>query len=386
MPVEFHCPQCGKLLRVPDDTRGKKGRCPHCKGINEIPAESEPPAPGTIPTNLTPGPEAAPAPRPVDLFAAATGTPDLFANPAPPTPSSGVPRDVPGGLVPIPSESAPPYSDPLAVPTYGGNQASGYGGYAPAAYPAPSAYVAYSSPSYAASESEFSDTIDDSDRPGIPWERHRDNALMETVKQVLLSPAQAFGNMHRWGGIGPPLWFAVLGGFIGGIIYLGYATLVHMIQVGLAMLLGNVPAEMMGFVLIVFVVNIIIWVILIAIFGTLATLLGVLIHAGILHLVLMMLSGARAGFEATLRLTCYAHGSLAFLNIIPLLAPLAIFVMYYVVMIIGVRWTHEISVGKSVAAVLITSVIFVVLIVIPFIIFVIFAFMLIFTFFMRYAT
>ncbi len=46
MPIEFRCDQCNKLLRVPDDTAGKKARCPGCSAIVEIPAA---PARGTAP-------------------------------------------------------------------------------------------------------------------------------------------------------------------------------------------------------------------------------------------------------------------------------------------------------------------------------------------------
>ena len=58
----------------------------------------------------------------------------------------------------------------------------------------------------------------------------------------------------------------------------------------------------------------------IGIFGTLAAIFGAFVHSAVLHLVLMMLSGARARFEATFRLTCYAQGSLALVNVIPCVA------------------------------------------------------------------
>lgn len=38
MPIEFHCPECGKLLRVPDDAAGKQARCPSCGAVATIPA------------------------------------------------------------------------------------------------------------------------------------------------------------------------------------------------------------------------------------------------------------------------------------------------------------------------------------------------------------
>ena len=40
MPIEFFCPGCGKLMRTPDDTGGRKGRCPSCQTKVLIPAAS----------------------------------------------------------------------------------------------------------------------------------------------------------------------------------------------------------------------------------------------------------------------------------------------------------------------------------------------------------
>jgi len=37
MPIEFHCPGCGKRMRTPDTTAGRKGRCPHCGTKVQIP-------------------------------------------------------------------------------------------------------------------------------------------------------------------------------------------------------------------------------------------------------------------------------------------------------------------------------------------------------------
>jgi len=40
MPIEFRCEHCDKLMRTPDDSGGKKGRCPHCKETTQIPVQS----------------------------------------------------------------------------------------------------------------------------------------------------------------------------------------------------------------------------------------------------------------------------------------------------------------------------------------------------------
>lgn len=37
MPIDFRCPQCGKLLRTPDDSAGKQARCPQCSAILKVP-------------------------------------------------------------------------------------------------------------------------------------------------------------------------------------------------------------------------------------------------------------------------------------------------------------------------------------------------------------
>lgn len=38
MPIEFYCPGCGNLMRTPDETAGRKGRCPTCQLKVQIPA------------------------------------------------------------------------------------------------------------------------------------------------------------------------------------------------------------------------------------------------------------------------------------------------------------------------------------------------------------
>jgi len=37
MAIEFHCSHCGKLVRAPDETGGKRGKCPSCQQMVYIP-------------------------------------------------------------------------------------------------------------------------------------------------------------------------------------------------------------------------------------------------------------------------------------------------------------------------------------------------------------
>jgi hypothetical protein len=62
MPIEFRCTQCGKLLRTPEDTAGKRAKCPECGTVLTIPVPQvglpgpQPPAGATVPGSPPPLP------------------------------------------------------------------------------------------------------------------------------------------------------------------------------------------------------------------------------------------------------------------------------------------------------------------------------------------
>lgn len=41
MPISFTCGSCGRNLKTPESMAGKKGKCPHCGAVMEIPAQSK---------------------------------------------------------------------------------------------------------------------------------------------------------------------------------------------------------------------------------------------------------------------------------------------------------------------------------------------------------
>lgn len=48
MPIEFRCPSCNALLRVPDDSAGRQAKCPKCATLAAVPsppAAAPPPVP-----------------------------------------------------------------------------------------------------------------------------------------------------------------------------------------------------------------------------------------------------------------------------------------------------------------------------------------------------
>jgi len=87
--IRFTCQSCGQPVRVPDKFGGKKGRCPSCKQVVQIPAESAPSATTDEMDDLaallgpsTPAGQAPPAPPPPSIEDA----PDAGAEAPLPTP------------------------------------------------------------------------------------------------------------------------------------------------------------------------------------------------------------------------------------------------------------------------------------------------------------
>jgi hypothetical protein len=88
-----------------------------------------------------------------------------------------------------------------------------------------------------------------------------------------------------------------------------------------------------------------------------ATVIGMFVGAGIYHLMLMLLGGARRPFETTLRVAAYTNGATAVLNLVPICGAFAAAIYAIVANIIGLAKAHEISTGKAAAAVLLPVVI-----------------------------
>lgn len=125
MPIEFRCSTCGKLLRVGDDSAGKKSRCPECGNIQDIPgAVSSPPG----------------QPFPAGPYPHAGTTPPGHSSPASGPASTHSPRPTPSPTSPRPG-AVPMGGAPAPQPTFGSNpyaerQASGN------PYATPSGYTA----------------------------------------------------------------------------------------------------------------------------------------------------------------------------------------------------------------------------------------------------
>jgi hypothetical protein len=149
------------------------------------------------------------------------------------------------------------------------------------------------------------------------------------------------------GGVGSPLIYAVIVGWIGLVATALYQAVFRSIAGSSFGALGDRPelSAALGFAesWAGFLVQ--------AVFGGVFVVIGVLLGAGILHVMLLLLGGARRDFEATLRVVCFAQAtSVVFL--VPFCGQLIGAVWTLVLYVIGLAQAHEISTGKAAAAAL----------------------------------
>jgi hypothetical protein len=186
---------------------------------------------------------------------------------------------------------------------------------------------------------------------GTPWERREEigfgAALVDTTKQVLSAPTRFFQAMDPEGGIGAPLLYAVIVGYVGLLANAVYEAVARGV---LGTSLGFWPRgseweRMMtsmhwGATLVAQ-----------AIFGPVAIVIGLFVFAGIVHLMLLLVGGARRHFEATFRVSAYSEAAMV-LGLIPVCGGLVSAILYIVLTVIGLGEAHGIGKGKAALAVL----------------------------------
>lgn len=184
-------------------------------------------------------------------------------------------------------------------------------------------------------------------RSTTPWEDRENtgflNGFLKTIKAVLLTPTNFFRNMRVVGGLTDPLLFAMIIGMIGLMFLSVWDTLLRnpmqnfmtpeiRSAAGRSMpanFASPVGAAMMPFLLI----------------------LWIFLASGMLHLFLMIVRGAKAGFEATFRVVSYSVTPFLFM-VIPYCGTLISMIWVLTLVVAGLREAHEISGGKATMAVL----------------------------------
>ena len=181
-------------------------------------------------------------------------------------------------------------------------------------------------------------------RSGLPWDERQAkgivNAFIETLQMVLSRPVVAFTAMKREGGLGEPLFYAIIGGTIGGVFAITYNFVLrsfapfgdrHGAFTHLFAGLG--------------------WIFLLVL-TPLFVVIGMFVASAILHVCLMIVGGAKQSFETTFRVICFAEGSASPLLVIPFCGGLISGIWKIVLYCIGLARAHETDTGRAVIAVL----------------------------------
>ncbi|MEO8044386.1 MAG: YIP1 family protein [Spartobacteria bacterium] len=179
---------------------------------------------------------------------------------------------------------------------------------------------------------------------GLPWDRRQElgffPAFFETLKLVLLNPTVAFSQMKPEGGLVEPMIFALVGGSVGFLVYFLFSILMSSFGI---MSDRNALAGLMGLG---------IGTIFIIIFIPVLLAIVLFIGAGIIHLCLTLVGGARKNFETTFRVICFSIGSTYPLLIVPICGGVISGLWCLVVECIGLARAHETTTGRAVLAVL----------------------------------
>ena len=183
-------------------------------------------------------------------------------------------------------------------------------------------------------------------REKTPWEdreaRGFFTGLFTTVRETLFQPSEFFRKMPATGGLTDPLLYALIVGMIGLMFsYFWQVLLQGAMQETMFPAMKTVAGQHMfrG-----------IGMAALAFFSPFLIILWLFIWSGVLHVFLMMVKGARSGFEATFRVVAYSSSTNLFL-IIPFCGSIFAGVWAIVLTIIGLREAHETTGGKAAVAV-----------------------------------
>ena len=181
-------------------------------------------------------------------------------------------------------------------------------------------------------------------RSGLPWDHRQErgffNAFIETLVMVLTKPSEAFTAMKREGGFGEPLIYAIIGGWVGGIISFLFSLGLH--SVGFFADRHNALTAMAGMGIRSAAIVILLPVLIV---------ICLFIGSAVVHLCLMIVGGANQSFETTFRVLAFSQGSTGPLQIIPICGGLIAGVWALVCNCIGLARAHETDTGRAVLAV-----------------------------------
>jgi hypothetical protein len=185
--------------------------------------------------------------------------------------------------------------------------------------------------------------------PGLPWDFRREigvfRGFFQTLRLVLMRPANAFARMLPSGGLAGPLLYNMIGAWFGTICSATYLVLTFKDTPPPPASLGQYgalfsmsPERAMDEWRLFFF------------FGWAIVTISTLISSGIIHLLLMLAGGAKKPYHVTLRVFCFTYGSVQILQIFPILGSIFAPALLVVYGVIGLAVAHQINVWRAVTA------------------------------------
>ena len=167
------------------------------------------------------------------------------------------------------------------------------------------------------------------------WERSSGlslGAAIETVRQVFSNPKSTFQNLPPTGGLGRPLFFYTLVGWISGGTAIFYQ--ITAASINPEMFLGEAAKGLTQGTIVVAGIAVVL-------FLPLFLIAGAFIWAAMVHLFLMITGASRHGFEATFRALAYSSGATSMLQLVPLCGGYLYPVAHIVYGVIALKEVHR---------------------------------------------
>jgi hypothetical protein len=178
------------------------------------------------------------------------------------------------------------------------------------------------------------------------WERASRLSIgagIETVRQVFSAPVFTFQNLPPTGGIGRPLFFYTIVGWISGGMAICYQLVAASINP--EMFLGEAAKDITQGTLIAIGL-------IVLLFLPIFLIAGAFVWAAMVHLFLMLTGASRHGFEATFRALAYTSGATSVLQFVPLCGGYLYPVAHLVYGVIALKEVHRTDLWRVVFSML----------------------------------
>ena len=178
------------------------------------------------------------------------------------------------------------------------------------------------------------------------WESETGFSLgagIKTVKQVFSMPTATFQNLPQTGGVGRPLFFYTIAGWISGGAAIFYQLVAASINP--EMFLGEAAKDISQAMLVGVGIGTLL-------FLPLFLIAGAFIFSAILHFFLILTGSANGGFEATFRALAYSAGATSMLQLVPLCGGYIYPMAYLVYGVIALKEVHRTDIWRVVVSML----------------------------------